>query len=131
MRAIKIEKLSKEAWQELDKMYRTTKTPRMRTRFQMIFLSAEQGLNAPKIAEIVRESENTVQRWLKRYQAEGIQGLYDAPKSGSPGKVTSAYKEQLISSVRRRPRALGLSFSLWTLERLADYMAEQTGIRIS
>ena len=109
MRAIKIEKLSKEACQELDKMYRTTKIPRMRTRFQMIFLSAEQGLNAPKIAEIVRESENTVQRWLKRYLAEGLQGLYDAPKSGSPGKVTSAYKEQLISSVRRRPRALGLS----------------------
>jgi transposase len=131
MRAIKIEKLSKEAWQELDKMYRTTKTPRMRTRFQMILLSAEQGLKAPQIAKIVRESENTVQRWLKRYLAEGIQGLYDAPKSGSPGKVTSAFKEQLISSVPRRPRALGLSFSLWTLERLADYMAEQTGIRIS
>lgn len=67
MRAIKIEEFSKEVWQELDKMYRTTKTPRMRTRFQMILLSAEQGLKASQIAKIVRESENTVQRWLKRY----------------------------------------------------------------
>jgi hypothetical protein len=33
--------------------------------------------------------------------------------------------------VRRRPRALGLPFSLWTGERLADYLAEQTGIRAS
>lgn len=131
MQAIKIENLSEEALQALDKMYRTTKIPRMRTRSQMILLSAEQGLKVPQIAEVVRESERTVQRWLKRYQAEGIQGLYDAPKSGNPGKVTPGYKEQLISSVRRRPRALGLSFSLWTLERLADYMAEQTGIRIS
>jgi transposase len=79
----------------------------------------------------VRESERTVQRWLKRYQAGGIQGLFDAPKSGNPGKVTLAYQEQLLASVRRRPRALGLDFSLWSLERLADYMAEQTGIRIS
>jgi len=131
MQAIKIENLSEEARQALDKMYRTTKIPRMRTRSQMILLSAEQGLKVPQIAEVVRESERTVQRWLQRYQAEGIQGLYDAPKSGSPGKVTPAYKEQLINSIRRRPRALGLPFSLWTLERLADYMAEQTGIRIS
>ena len=33
------------------------------------------------------ESERTVQRWLKQYQAEEIQGLYDVPQSGSPGKV--------------------------------------------
>ena len=29
-----------------------------------------------------------------------------------------------------RPRSLGLPYSLWTLARLADYMAEQTGIRV-
>ncbi len=33
--------------------------------------------------------------------------------------------------VRRRPRSLGLPYSLWTLQRLADYMAEETGIRVS
>jgi transposase len=33
--------------------------------------------------------------------------------------------------VRRRPRSLGLPFSLWTLQRLVDYLAEQTGIRVS
>ena len=32
--------------------------------------------------------------------------------------------------VRLRPRSLGLPFSLWTLNRLADYMAEQTSIRV-
>ena len=35
-----------------------------------------------------------------------------------------------MQAVRRRPRSLGLPFSLWTLHRLADYMAEQTGIRV-
>ncbi len=64
MRAIKIENLPEEAWQALDKLYRTTRIPRTRTRSQMISLSAEQGLKAPQIAEVVRESENTVQRWL-------------------------------------------------------------------
>ncbi len=131
MQAIQITDLSQEAKQALIDLYRTTKLPRMRTRAQMILLSAEQGLKAGEIARIVRESERTVQRWLKRYQAEGIQALWDAPKSGNPGKVTQAYKEQLVSSVRQRPRALGLEYSLWTLERLADYLAGQTGIRLS
>ena len=33
--------------------------------------------------------------------------------------------------MRRRPRSLDLPFSLWTLQRLADYLAEQTGIRVA
>jgi transposase len=97
----------------------------------MILLSFKQGMKAPQIAPVVQESERTVQRWLKRYKAEGIKGLRDAPKSGNPGKVTQAYEELLLSSVRQRPRALGLEFSLWTLERLSDYLAEQIAIRLS
>jgi transposase len=84
-----------------------------------------------EIADIVRMSEVTVLTWLKRYLAEGINGLHDAPRSGSPPKVTPAYQEQLVRVVRQRPRALGQPYSLWTLQRLADYMAEQTGIRVS
>jgi transposase len=30
----------------------------------------------------------------------------------------------------RRPRSLGLSSSTWTLQRLADVLAERTGIRV-
>jgi Winged helix-turn helix len=46
----------------------------------MILLAAEQGLKVPQIALIVRESEATVLRWLKRYRAEGMEGLQDAPR---------------------------------------------------
>lgn len=131
MKAIILDALPAQALEELDELYHSTKLARLRTRAQMILLSAEQGLKAARIAELVRDSERTVQRWLQRYQAEGVRGLYDAPRSGKPGKVTQAYKDELLESVRLRPRALGLDFSLWTLERLADYMAQQTGIRIS
>jgi transposase len=37
----------------------------------------------------------------------------------------------LLAVVRWRPRSLQLPFSLWTLQRLADYLAEQTGLRVS
>lgn len=44
--------------------------------------------------------------------------------------MTEEYRELLVAAVRRRPRSLGLPFSLWTLRRLADHMAEQSGIRV-
>jgi transposase len=117
--------------QELDQLYRTTKDPRLRTRAQMILLSVEQGLKVPQIAAIVRESEATVLRWLKRYLAEGLNGLHDAPRPGRPAETTAAYRAELLAAVRRRPRSLQLPFSLWTLQRLADYLAERTGLRVS
>jgi transposase len=114
----------------LDEVYRATHDVRVRTRAQMILLAAEQHLSVAAIAAIVRESEETVRRWIKRYQAEGLAGLEDRHRGGAPRKVTPAYREQLLFAVRRRPRALGLPFSLWTCQRLADYLAEQTGIRV-
>src|ERR687898_570547 len=50
--------------------------------------------------------------------------LRDRPRKRGDG-------ERLIHAVRRRPRSAGLAFSVWTLQRLADYMAESTGIRVS
>ena len=70
-------------------------------------------------------------RWLKRYLAEGIEGLKDAPRPGRSTVVTEEYRKRLLEVVRRRPRSLDLEYSMWTLQRLFDYLAEETGIRIS
>lgn len=114
----------------LEHLYRTTRDVRLRTRAQIVLLAAEQRLTAPAIAAIVRVDDQTVRNWLKRYRAEGIDGLKDRPMPGAPPKITPAYVEQLVAVVRRRPRSLGQPYSLWTLQRLADYLAEQTGIRV-
>lgn len=129
--AIRIPALSEEQRRALEQLYRKTKVPRVRTRAQMILLSAEQNLKAEEIASIVRESAVTVLTWLKRYLAEGIEGLQDAPRAGRSITVTEDFRKNLLESVRRRPRSLGLAFSMWTLQRLADYLAEKTGIRVS
>ena len=115
----------------LEKLYRQTSDVRMRERLQIILLASEQGMLVPAISRIVRRSEEVVRIWIKRFNAEGIAGLSDKPRPGAPRRVTAAYREQLVECVRQRPRALGQSYSMWTLQRLADYMAEQTAIRVS
>jgi transposase len=115
----------------LDTVYRTTRVVRLRTRAQIVLLAGEQRLTAPVIARIVRENDETVRRWLRRWVAEGIAGLQDRPMPGGSAKITEAYRERLLAVVRQRPRCLGQPSSLWTLQRLADYLAEVTGLRLS
>jgi transposase len=62
---------------------------------------------------------------------EGIQGLLDAPRAGRSSILTDEFRKRLLEVVRRRPRSLELEFSMWTLQGLADCMAEDTGIRVS
>jgi len=130
MKEIRLPALTKEVIEELDTLYRTTKDVHMRLRAQISLLAAEKEMNAREIAEIVRKDDETVRIWLKRYKAEGIQGLADKPRSGGPKKVTDAYREKLLQVVRERPHSLGQSYSMWTLQRLADYLAEETGLRV-
>jgi len=131
MKAIQLPPQSAEQLKAVDELYRTTKDVRLQQRAQMILLAAEQGMVAEEIAQIVRKDEQTVRRWLKRYMSEGIEGLSDAPRPGVEPTVTPEYRQQLVTAVRRRPRSLGQPFSLWTCQRLADYLAETTGLRLS
>jgi transposase len=118
---IRVRELQKDEQEELQTLYDKTKDVRIRTRTQMILLAVEQNKTAPEIRQIVRKNEQTVRRWIQRFNAEGINGLYDAPRAGSPGTVTATYRQRVVSIVRQRPRALGQPYSLWSLQRLADF----------
>ena len=107
MKSIRVPDLAPEQLTELEELYPSTRNVRLRTRAQMVLLAAERGLSAAEIAEIVRASAETVRCWLKRYLAEGVEGLSDAPQPGAPRKVTQEYRQTLIHAVRRRPRSLG------------------------
>ncbi len=131
MKPIEVRELEPGELEELQGAYDKTKDVRLRTRTQMILLAVEQNMTAPQIGQIVRKNEQTVRRWIKRFNAEGLNGLSDAPRPGSPAIITSGYRQRLLSIVRQRPQTLGQPYSLWTLARLADFMAEETGLRVS
>lgn len=129
MKALYVKALSETEYKEVEGLYQRTKEARLARRAQMILLSGE-GWKVGEIAKVVRESEDTVTRWVKRYNSEGVNGLQDAPRAGAPRKVNAEYEAEVLAAVRTRPRALEQPYSLWTLQRLVDYMAERTGIRL-
>jgi len=131
VKALQVSDLSAEAIGELDKLYRTTRDARLRTRAQIVLLAAEKELVAAEIAAIVRTDEQTVRRWLKRYLSQGLSGLFDSPRPGGPRKVTDEFLTELTDTARLQPTSLELPYALWTHDRLADYMAQKTGIQVN
>jgi len=129
--SLEIAPLTAEEVEALDSLYRSTKDVRVRMRAQIILLAGEQQMVVSAIARIVRCDDQTVRNWFKRWMAQGMEGLQDRPMPQRPANVTKAYKDQVLQAVRRRPRALGQPYSMWTYQRLADSMAEQTGLRVS
>lgn len=68
---------------------------------------------------------------MKRYRDEGMPGLYDRPRSGRPRTATPEYVDLAMTPLRQRPRALGLPFAGWSLERLIDSLKEKTHITVA
>jgi transposase len=97
----------------------------------MVLLALEQHLTAAAMAQLVREVEPTVRRWLKRWVAQGLEGRKDRPMPGPAPKITKESEEQWLAWVRLRPGSLGQSSWMWTLQRRADSLAEQSGRRAS
>ena len=93
MKPIIVRELKAKEHKELEELYQKTKDVRIRSRAQMILLAVEQNYAARQTAEIVRKNNQTVRTWIKRFNVEGINGLYDAPRPGTPKKVTKEYRK--------------------------------------
>jgi transposase len=78
---------------------------------------ARQGLTVPAIAKAVGVEARTVRLWLRRFNAAGLDGLHDAPRSGRPATYTPAEVSEVLAAALTNPRRLGLPFASWTLDR--------------
>jgi transposase len=93
-----------------------------------IIWQASQGQRAPAIARAVGVSEKMVRCWLRRFNAHGLEGLADAPRSGRPPTYPPEQVGALIAAVLSKPADHDLPFANWTLDRLVAYLSEQRGL---
>ena len=61
------------------------------------------GLAVPAIAAKVGCHENTVRRWLHRFDAAGLDGLGDRPGAGRKRRITEAQRSAIIALARSVP----------------------------
>ena len=87
---------------------------RTRDRAHILRLNA-QGWNTPAIAEIFECHEHTVRATIRRWQAKGLGGLWEAPGRGAKRKWSEAdlqYLEQCLELEERTYNSLQLAHKL-------------------
>jgi len=100
------------------------------------------GLGVAAIAARVGCHENTVRRWLHRFNAAGIDGLGDRPGCGRKRRITEAERSRIIALARSLPPGLLARDATgelsaydergpgqWTLDTLAQ-AAREAGIQV-
>jgi transposase len=113
---------------EVERRFDAADDAETRTRYQMVLLAAA-GRTVAEIAPVVRRSVDTVQRVLRRYQAQGPDGVPHGPRPGQPPRVPPAWRAELEQAAEVDPRAVGVASATWTTGLLADYLAGATGHR--
>jgi len=89
----------------------------------------EKGVRPAEVARRLGVSRQSATSWQHAWEDEGVRGLRQAERTGRPplldGKELKAVERALVKG----PSAYGWSSQLWTLERVADVIAIETGVR--
>lgn len=121
--------LSADERRELKRLARR-EVGRVSERMRMVLLSSR-GYPVARIAEIFECDAATVRHWLARFEAEGVAGLRDRPRSGRPRKADAAAREMLRRQVETPPTEAGYLFGSWTVVTLMGDLANRFGLHLS
>src|SRR3954470_14254219 len=115
---------------ELLNLYRKDPDPELRFRAHILLLLGE-GYAWDTIEAMLFCSSRTVDRWLKRFQAEGVAGLA-GKKRGRPFRFGFTWVALFVTWVTTTtPADFGFLRSRWSRALLALLLREREGVHVS
>ena len=105
----------------LERWIRSRTTPQRQVERARIVLGSAEGQSGYTLSEELGVSRLTVQRWLDRYQADGLEGLADRPRSGRPRTITPAVEAEVVKKTLEEKVPRGTHWS-------TRLMAKETGL---
>lgn len=122
--------LSQEQQKMLQKTLKEHEHPEIRERI-LILLLLNDGKTQREIANFLGCSLRKIAYWCVHGDPENLESLKDERMSGNYHKATEEYIDLLLKTVDIDPEELGYEFGRWTAKRLATYLDEKTGIKLS
>lgn len=87
------------------------------------------GKAPARVARAVSASRSSVLRWQTAYHEAGERGLRAKPIPGRPARLSPEQRAKLEKLLLAGPVAAGYPTDLWTLERVAQLIRQQFGVR--
>jgi transposase len=89
----------------------------------------QKGLSEAEVARKVGVHRQSVNRWAKQIREQGREGLKKAGRAGRKSRLSEAGLKRLESGLKRGPEVLGYETNLWTLERVAELIERDCGVK--
>ncbi len=87
------------------------------------------GLSEAEVARQVGVHRQSVNRWAKQVEERGKTGLKKAGRAGRKCRLNKKDFKRLEVGLKRGPEVLGYETNLWTLERVAELIERDCGVK--
>ena len=91
----------------------------------------KKGIHEAEVARRVGVHRQSVNRWARQLEEEGIRGLKKAGRAGRKPRLTESDRLKIEEGLKRGPESLGYDTPLWTAWLVADLIERECGIRYS
>jgi len=88
-----------------------------------------EGRSVVDLAVELDVTRGSVNRWLQRYDALGIEGLVTATPPGRPPKLAVAQRNEIAALVDAGPLAAGYQSGVWTGPMIGDLIERRFAVR--
>lgn len=93
-------------------------------------LLVAQGMRCPEVARLLGDATRTVEYWVHRFEADGLSGLVDGERPGRPSRLTADQLEEINQGLRKTPREVGLTGTLWDGKTLSEFIQKRFEIEL-
>jgi transposase len=87
------------------------------------------GLSDAEVARRVGVHRQSVGRWRKEIAEHGRAGLKKAGRAGRKSRLSEADVKKIARKLKEGPEALGYETGLWTLQRVAQLIEQECGVK--
>ena len=107
--------------EELNRRYKTSENPRVRIRLLMVY-NVSQGKSCYEVSKLLLVNNDTVMKWIRRFNEFGFESLGDEDHSGRPAKID--YKK-LKDALNGSPKDYDFPYEAWFPRIVYLYRSEE------
>src|SRR3990172_291183 len=93
-------------------------------------LRVAQGMTCPEVSQVLGDAPRSVEYWVRRFEARGLAGLVEGERSGRPRRLSEPQLREVDTVLRRTPREVGLTVTLWDGKTLSAWIERRCGVRL-
>lgn len=93
-------------------------------------LLVSSGRSCNEVGALFGEAATTVQRWVRRFEESGFEGLREGERSGRPRSLDERNWRRIEADLRKSPDAFGLQANLWDGPVLSEHLRRNYGITL-